>query len=481
MPLKLPRSRAAVGGFVVLLPLLCIAVPGMAQATELTLEDACTLARKNSEAVHVKELAVQKSRLAREEAGSRALPHVDLQASASYLVHPPQGYTVGAGTLGTLSSEIPANSPLHNLVPIPLGSFAIPPQDFTVGAQLHNYFTATASLSQPIFTWGKIRNAIDLASLEVDAAGTDLVAQQRDLDRDVHRAYFSVLLARDSESVLRRIRDTAAEIAADRQKSFDQGTINRETVLEAQANLASIEAKLSEAEQSKATALESLGLLTGTEPKVEDLSTGFRTQFPPLDEQSLREKARASSTALAASRTRISQAGKKLALEKGGELLRPDLSLGVQLGFLGQEDLPFSAWSWNNTTWDWDLMISLGVRMSVFDGLSSLQRVRQAEKDLEMAGMGLSLDEKQVGLDVRKAVDAAVKADSDVKEKQARADYAEERLHTTRASRENGMASRDDEHGADIQAGSAELDLIFARFSREEALADIAHLIGERI
>ena len=61
-----------------------------------------------------------------------------------------------------------------------------------------------------------------------------------------------------------------------------------------------------------------------------------------------------------------------------------------------------------------------------------------------MAGMGLSLDEKRVGLDVRRAVDAAVKADGDVKEKQARADYAEERLRNARASLENGMASRDD-------------------------------------
>jgi outer membrane protein len=473
MPLSLPR------GFL-LLPLLFIALPGMAQATGLTLEEACALARQNSEEVHLRELAVQKSRRALEEAGSRALPHVDLQASASYLVHPPQGYTVGAGTLGALTPKIPAGA-LGNPAPIPLGSFAIPPQDFNVGAQLHNYFTATASLSQPLFTWGKIRNAIDLASLGAESAGTDLTAQQRDIDRDVHRAYFSVLLARDSETVLRRIRNTAAEIATDKQKSFDEGTINRETVLEAQANLASIEAKLAEAEQSKATALESLGLLTGSEPKVEDLASGFRTQFPLLDEQSLREKARTSSTALAASRTRISQAGKKLAMEKGGELLRPDVSLGLQLDFLGQEDLPFSAWNWNNTTWDWDLVISLGVKMSVFDGLASLQRVRQAEKDVEMAGMGLSLDEKRVGLDVRKAVDAAVKADGDVREKQARTDYSEERLRNARASLESGMASRDEEHAADIQAGSAELDLLFARFTREEALADIARLIGERI
>jgi outer membrane protein TolC len=433
-----------------------------------------------SEAVRVKELAVQKSRRALEEAGSRAWPHVDLQASASYLVNPPQGYTVAAGSLGTISPAIPTGA-MGNPAPIPLGSFAIPPQDFTIAAQQHNYFTATASLSQPIFTWGKIRNAVALAALEVDAAGTELLAMQRDIDRDVHRAYFGVLLARDSETVLRRIRDTAVEIAADRQKSFDEGTINKETVLEAQANLASIEAKLAEAAQSKATALESLGLLIGREPKAEDLATGFSARLPPLDEESLREKARSSSTALAASRTRMSQARQKLTREEGGSLFRPDISLGLTLGVSGQEDLPFSTWTWNNSTWDWDLVVSVGMKMSVFDGLASLQRVRQAEKDLEMAGMGLSLDEKRVRLDVRKAVDAAVKADGEVKEKQARADYAEERFRNARVSLDSGMASRDDVHGADILAGSAELDLLFGRYTREEAMADIARLTGERI
>jgi outer membrane protein len=466
MPLKLPRSLA-------LLPLLCVALPGVSQSAGLTLEDAYTLARKGSEAVRVKELAVQKSRLAQEEAGSRAWPHIDLQASASYLANPPQGYTVPKGSLGAIPYPDPPAQPVTSIL--------LPPEDLIIGAQQHNYFTATASLSQPLFTWGKIRNAIDLAALAVDAAGTDLLAQQRDIDRDVHRAYFGALLARDSETVLKRIRDTAAEIAADRQKSFDQGTINRETVLEARANLASIEARLAEAGQGKATALESLGMLTGREPKAEDLATGFRAQLPLLDEQSLREKARASSPALAASRTRMSQARKKLAVEEGGSLFRPDVSLGLRLDLSGQEDLPFSAWNWNNRTWDWDLVVSIGMKMNVLDGLASLQRVRQVEKDLEMAGMGLSLDDKRVRLDVRKAVDSAVKADGDVKEKQARADYAEERLRNARASLENGMASRDDVHGADILAGSAELDLLFARYTREEALADIARIAGERI
>ena len=125
-------------------------------------------------------------------------------------------------------------------------------------------------------------------------------------------------------------------------------------------------------------------------------------------------------------------------------------------------------------------MISVGMKMSIFDGLSSANRIGQAEKAVEMAGTGLSQQEKLLRLSVRKAVDAAVKADADVKEKQAQADYAEERLRNARTGFDSGAVSREDLLNADIFAGSAALDLLLARYTAEEARADIAHLTGER-
>ena len=196
---------------------LCAALPVAAQSSSLTLDQAQELAAKGSEAIRLKELALQKSRSAITEAASRAWPHVDFEASTSYLTNPPQGYTVTKGEFGTL--KIPA--PFNINTPLPTS-------DLTIGAQLHNYFAATATVSQPLFTWGKISNAIDLAALQSDAAGTDLVAQQRDITREVSRAYYGALLAHESQAVLQKMRDTAALIVEDRQKSFDQGTTNRD-------------------------------------------------------------------------------------------------------------------------------------------------------------------------------------------------------------------------------------------------------------
>ena len=357
--------------------------------------------------------------------------------------------------------------------------YNLPQQDFTIGSQLHDYFSVGASLSQPLFTWGKIRGAIDAAALQVDAAATDLVAQRRDIVRAVHRAYFSALLAGESEKVLRRIAMSAALVAADRQTALDQGSITRESVLEAQARRAQIDARLVEAGQSKASAIENLGVLTGIDPAGIALATGFSGDLPPVDEESLRSRARDASADIAASRTRQGQAQKKLAIEKGGSLLHPDVSLGLAFSVTGQEDLPYSGWQWNNSTWTWDLIVSLGVKMSVFDGLESAARIGQAEKDVEAAGLAVRQSEKVTRLAVRSAVDAAAKADADLAEKRAQEDYAAERLSNAQVSVDNGLASRDDLHAAQIAFGTAQLDRLLAQFTREEARADIARLAGE--
>jgi outer membrane protein TolC len=313
----------------------------------------------------------------------------------------------------------------------------------------------------------------------VDAAGTDLVGQRRDIERDVRRAYFSALLAGESEKVLRRIAESAALIVADRRIGLDEGSLTRESVLEAQSQSARIESRFVEAEQGKATALENLGVLTGLDPSGITLASGFADDLPSLDEQSLRVKARDASVDIAASRTRQGLARKKLDIERGGSILRPDVSFGMSFSVTGQEDLPYLALQWNASTWNWDLVISVGVKMSVFDGMESAGRIGQAEKDVEIAGQAFLRAEKLTRLAVRSAVDAAIKAEADLVEKRVQEAWAAERLRNAQVSADNGMASREELHGARILLGTAQLDRLLAQFTREEARADIARLAGE--
>jgi outer membrane protein TolC len=231
-----------------------------------------------------------------------------------------------------------------------------------------------------------------------------------------------------------------------------------------------------QAVQSRLTTLQGLGMLTGLDPVGIELSTGWTDSLPALDEQAISDAAIGSSTDLAAARTRLRQSRSKLDIEKGGSLLLPDVALGLSFDVTGQEDFPFA--SSTSGSWSWDLVISLGMKMSVFDGFSSRSRVLQAEKDTEAASTAAVQEEKLVRLSVRKALDAALRADADVKEKQAGAAYAEEKLRNAQASWDAGMISRADLHGAEILEGTAALDLLLSRYTLEEALADVTQLAG---
>ena len=235
------------------------------------------------------------------------LPHVDLQTRSRTWSTRPPGYTVTAGTAGealrrrrhpqsSARSDINHRRPAAQLL---LRRRHPLPAPLHVGKDQERHRPCRACRWMPP------------APTSSRSSGTSTGR--------CTAAYFSALLARESEQVLHGSADTAAQIVADRQKSFDQGTINREAVLEAQANLASIEAKLAEAEQSKATALESLGILTGLEPSAIALATDFSTALPAPGRAGLRGKARAASTdAGRRPARRLSQARKKLAIEKGG-------------------------------------------------------------------------------------------------------------------------------------------------------------------
>jgi outer membrane protein TolC len=461
-------ARALLSG----VALLCTTAPARADGAGLTIDQASRLAQSASEAIRIRDLAVRRARLAQREAEARAWPHVDLQASGSYLVSPPSGYTVTKGSLGSITLPGPT-------------TILMPTTDFSIGAQPYDYLSVAATLSQPLFTWGKIRAAIDAAALQVQSAGTDLVAQQRDIEREVHRAYFGALLAQESARVLAALSGTAAEMVGDRQAALDAGTGTREGVLEALSRKAQVDSRLVEAEQSGASARESLGVLTGLDPAGIVLATGFREAAPALDEAALRARAEDASTDVAGSRIRQGQAQKKLALEQGGALLHPDLALGLSLAATGAQNYlvlngtpPSSTAS---ASWTLDLVISLNVKMSVFDGAESASRIGEAEQDVAAAGQALAQSQKLARLAARRSVEAARTAEADLADKLAAEDYAVEREKNARAALDSGMASRADLRTAEILLGSARLDRLLAQYTREEAFADIARLTGERL
>jgi len=75
-----PRAMQRVLSFLLLIGQAAAAA---AQSQPFTLDQALSLAQKNSEAIRLSHLALEKSQAALGEARGKAFPHLDLEASGS--------------------------------------------------------------------------------------------------------------------------------------------------------------------------------------------------------------------------------------------------------------------------------------------------------------------------------------------------------------------------------------------------------------
>jgi outer membrane protein TolC len=265
-------------------------------------------------------------------------------------------------------------------------------------------------------------------------------------------------------------------IAADRRRSAAEGLGTRQPVLEAQAELAAVERQLAESRENLATALLTLRLLCGSEPVLPALGTSFRELAPQLDEELLAERADSGSLELEIAELRRGQALERLRLEKGGASLRPDLSLALTLEVSGQE-VPWSSAGWTDT-WDWDLMLSLGTRVKLYDGGEAESRLGQARAEAEAAGAVRQQAEKFLRLRVRQAVQEARLAALEVQEKQARLAAAAERWRNALSAYENQLLTRSELAAAQAARGAAALEQLAAGYRLELALAALERLAG---
>jgi outer membrane protein TolC len=123
--------------------------------------------------------------------------------------------------------------------------------------------------------------------LSLENSRVELAEGKRRVRLDLHRAYFSAVLARESLGPLRQILDILREIEEDRRRAVELGFENRVSLLQIRAQIAEIEREIIRAEQAGSSAVEAIELYTDLHPESRALISGFRGEQPGLTEGGL--------------------------------------------------------------------------------------------------------------------------------------------------------------------------------------------------
>ena len=226
--------------FYVLLTLMCVAaVPTMAQesteATEgapmvITLDEALQIALSDNPTVKVADKTIEKKQYAKK--GSYAALWPEISASATYQRYIKKqrlhfnGNDIEVGTANNISAGINAAMPLVN-------------------AQL----------------WKSLK----LSAMDVELAIEQARSSRIDMVEQVSKAFYQVLLAKDSYDVYKRVYDNAVENHKIVEKKYSVGAVSEYDFIRSQVSVANAEPNLFNAENSIVLALWQLKALLGVD------------------------------------------------------------------------------------------------------------------------------------------------------------------------------------------------------------------------
>ena len=422
---------------------------------DLTIDAAVDLAQKRSGEIKIQQLSLEKSEADVSLARAKRRPIISVQSSGSYISNPPEGITITEGAFGYAPNA-------QSTVPI-----AYPDREIVLVEDTENtYITVRTTVTQPIFTSGKLRAAEELSDLGLNLAVADLDETKADVEREVRLTCSAGRLAQETAPILWAIVETSEKIVADRQRSFEEGIITRLNVLEAESQTTGYRSQYGRAVEGLRTARAIVSYYTGLTSEQIRFSSPFATHLPEIDENELIFLTRfhspeRESLALKVERARL---GEKIA--RASRSWKPDVMFSVSL----------------DTTWsggfESNLIVTIGTELDAFDFGRSASRLLSAELDVNLAETGLDAFDESITLIIRRSIDAVRTAYFTMEHARANVELATEQRRIALVSFENEMITRETMLAADIGLYSAELELLTASFEFDTTFSLLELLSG---
>ncbi len=242
-----------------------------AYAVTMTLAEAVAYAMDHNRDVLVIREQIRERKGQVTEARADALPRLDFNISGYRDRNP--GFlnsTFGQSLLSGESTSEESPIPIEALLPRP-----------------QTYYETALSFSQPLFTWGKVRNAVKIAGMGIDEVDALLETTRQEVAYQVTSAYYDVLLAEETVEVYEKSIQVQKRYLQQTKDFIEVGDATRLDLLRAESQLAATRPDLLQARHNVVLAKKKLNFLLGreleTEIKVSPVEEPGEPDIPQLE------------------------------------------------------------------------------------------------------------------------------------------------------------------------------------------------------
>ncbi len=332
-----------------------------------------------------------------------------------------------------------------------------------------NTRTAEISLSQALFTWGKIGAAIRAAEKGFKTADERLRIASQDTCRDVSAAYYDILLARELYTISSQNREQKERHLDEANRRYAAGVATDYDVLAAQVAVENARPEVIRTENLIRSTRDRLRYLLALEDDVDVNGTLEAVAGPGPSYSEAIEVARKHRPEIAELGLRKEIAGELVKIANAEDKPRVDLKGGY-----GWRQIQVGSASGDGQVWD----VGVFLTFPFFDGLKARGKVIQAESDLRTVEIEEAKLADSISLEIRDALNEERQAAEIVKALTGTVAQAERLLAMAEKGYELGVKIRLEVEDAELNRQQARGNLALARRNFLVARVNLERVLG---
>ena len=397
-------------------------------------------------------------------------PTIDLMLTSTYMANPPiKKTTIGVDELASqLGVVVPGSS---------AGEYV------TLYNGMSNfYYNASLSITQALFTWGKIPDAVKLYTKIAEIRALSIEDTSKQLSAQLKARLSAMKYMDEILQILDETKTIADELVAVSQDAYDNGMLLKQDVIKAKIDAMEIDVTRQEIVKEYKTNLQELRTITGNDSlESTDIEYSINEDeiqaIISLDHDQLYELATRSSSeplTMLKKQTQALQLKKKVA--EDSLYWKPDFALQVTLNY-GGSALPLVETNWYRKD-DYGLYITFAIKSTVWDGGVKLNDVTYAQSEIlgSIADYDAAVDQLQSVAEENIA--SAELAQAKIEYLNLKLEEAQGRLEMLELQKEEGLISKTDVLSQQIEVNTNKMEIIQQKITLASAAYTLAYVTG---
>lgn len=344
------------------------------------------------------------------------------------------------------------------------------------------YYNAGLSITQPLFTWGKIPNSVKLYDQVAQIRALAIEDTSKQLTAQLKARLAAMRYMDDILELLDQTQEVADELVQVSQNAYDNGMLLKQDVTKARISAMEIDVTRQEIMKEYRSNIQELRTLTGNEDlKADDIDYSVNEDeiqaIVSIDHDELYNLAtRSSSEPLTMLRKQTQALQLKKRIAQDSLYWKPDFALQVSLSY-GGPAFPLVETNWYRAD-DYGIYMTLAVKSTVWDGGKKLNDVSYAQSEVlgSIADYDAAVDQLQSV--AQENISAAELAQAKMEYLGLKLEESQDRLELLERQLAEGYISKVDVLSQRIEVNTNMMNIIKEKISLAQAAYTLAYVTG---